>query len=135
MPCRCGQHKNESGCAGARFLKALPADQRWRNKPSGRPRASARTGPICRCGCGRRCYPRSTWASQACVPPAVRVAAMKAGWAKSVVRLRALRFKADIDRLLQAGRVSREDLIVFAHTIYRRGYDTRLKRERRGAAA
>jgi len=60
---------------------------------------------------------------------------MRAGWQKSVVRHRALRFKADIDRLLQTGRVSREDLIVFAHAIYRRGYDTGLKRAGRGAAA
>jgi hypothetical protein len=48
--------------------------------------------------------------------------------------MRVLRFKADIDRLIQGGRVSREDLIVFAHAIYQRGYDNAVKRDRRGAA-
>lgn len=60
---------------------------------------------------------------------------MRAGWEKAVVRHRALRFKADLDRLLQTDRVSRGDLIAFAHAIYRRGYDTGLKRGRRGLAA
>jgi hypothetical protein len=135
MLCACGQHKTPQGCAGARALKALLAELRWRNKPSGRPRASGRTGPLCLCGCGARCHPRAQWASQECVPGEVRAAAMRAGWAKAVMRHRALRFKADIDRLLETGRVSREDLIVFAHAIYRRGYETGLKRGRRGRVA
>lgn len=59
---------------------------------------------------------------------------MIAGWRRVAQQIRARRFKADIDRLLVTGRVSREDLIAFAHTIFDRGYNTCLQRERRRAA-
>lgn len=133
MPCPCGHHRTPQGCAGARTLAALPAEKKVR-LPSGRPAASRRTGPLCACGCGRRCFPRSRYARQACVPREVRVGAMIAGWRRVAQQIRARRFKADIDRLLVTGRVSREDLIAFAHTIFDRGYNTCLQRERRRAA-
>lgn len=132
MPCHCGKHRTSQGCAGSRTLARLPVEKRTRPKRIGpRRRVHPRTGPLCRCGCGRRCLKHAKYASQACVPRSVRVGAMIAGWRKVSQRNRALRFKADIDRLLGNGKVSRDDLMAFAHDLYERGYQAAIQRERR----
>lgn len=133
MPCACGQHKTPQACAGARTL-AMPG-VRHRNTPTWKPRATKKNGPLCACGCGRRCYPRCTYASPACVPIGVRTAAMRAGWRRTAEMRRTLRFRADIERLVGAsgGRITRQDLIVFAETIDRRAYDRGLKARKAAA--
>lgn len=123
MPCNCGQHRTPQGCAGARSLARLPADRKIR-KPSGQPKASRRTGPLCACGCGRRCHPRKTWARPACVPRTTRQAAGRKSRAASVARHRAARFRLDLDRVLVDGRrINREELLATFMVIYTRGYN------------
>lgn len=130
MPCRCGRHQTPQGCAGATFLANLPAEQR-KKKTGRKPRVYPRTGPLCACGCGRRCLKRARYASFACVPKSVRTNALRDGWAKASQRHRAIRFKKDIDRLLVDGKISRGELIAFAHEIYERGYHAAVQRQRR----
>ena len=134
MSCACGQHKTPQGCAGARTLRAMPAEVR-RRKPSGRPKASRRTGPLCVCGCGRRCFPEARYASQACVPRSVRSATMREGWARASPQLRAQRFKQDIDRLLARGRITHGELLATLQAVWDRGYAARLACERRAQAS
>lgn len=132
MPCRCGQHRTEAGCAGARVLAALPAEVK-RRKPMGKPPATRRRGPNCACGCGKRCFVGCTYASKACVPHERHVAIAVTSRQQSAIRQRLARYKAVLDRL-EGRRFTREDLVAILDDEFKRGYQACLARERRSAA-
>ncbi|HXD20114.1 MAG TPA: hypothetical protein VN654_24030 [Vicinamibacterales bacterium] len=134
MSCACGKHKTPQACAGARHLATLPFAVKVR-KPSGRPRASRRRGPLCACGCGVRTHGREhRWATPACIPPGTRAAKVSATMRRLAARRRAERFRAEIARMKR--RISCEELLALFQIVWERGYAACLGREkRRGAAA
>jgi hypothetical protein len=60
---------------------------------------------------------------------------MREGWTRASPRLRAQRFKQDIDRLLERGRISRGELLATLQAVWDRGYAARLASERRAQAS
>lgn len=82
-----------------------------------------RTGPLCVCGCGRRCgQSRNRYATPACVPRGDRAAWASHGRRRSLFKFRLQKFREDIRQLQDAGRISAEDLLVVFTRIYKRGY-------------
>ena len=79
-----------------------------------------RTGGPCACGCGRPRLQKCRYATRACMPHEERVRLASQSRLASAWRARALRFKADLDRLER--KVTREDLMALLYTVYRRGY-------------
>jgi hypothetical protein len=138
MPCSCGRHKTPQACAGARALRALPPEKRGR-RPKKAVKASRRRGPLCACGCGLRCFTACRWASQACIPFALRSANARAVRKRAAVQQRLRRYRPVLDRLV-GQRITREDLAALLYEEWRRGYGAgkdarRRERERQGAAA
>lgn len=92
--------------------------------------------PLCACGCRQRVKSRDCrFASPQCVPRSLRADNCRRGRRTFAYRRRALAFRDDLARLTAGGRrITREDLLVAFHRVYRRGYNSGFRVAQRGGS-